>query len=58
MCVRGNIHVDVRLIAATHRDLLLMIRNKQFREDLFYNRRSFIKGSATFGSALALARGT
>ena len=24
-----------------------MIRNKQFREDLFYNRRSFIKGSAT-----------
>jgi hypothetical protein len=35
-----------------------MIRNKRFREDLFYNRRSFIKGSATLGSALALARGT
>jgi formate hydrogenlyase transcriptional activator len=29
-------HVDVRLIAATHRDLPTMIRNNQFREDLFY----------------------
>ncbi|MGB8324750.1 MAG: sigma 54-interacting transcriptional regulator, partial [Candidatus Acidiferrum sp.] len=31
-----TIHVDVRLIAATHRDLDDMIRNNQFREDLFY----------------------
>jgi formate hydrogenlyase transcriptional activator len=31
-----TIHVDVRLIAATHRDLSTMIRNNQFREDLFY----------------------
>jgi len=31
-----TIHVDVRLIAATHRDLPGMIRNNQFREDLFY----------------------
>ena len=31
-----TIHVDVRLIAATHRDLDSMIRNNQFREDLFY----------------------
>ena len=31
-----TIHVDVRLIAATHRDLQSMIRNNQFREDLFY----------------------
>ena len=31
-----TIRVDVRLIAATHRDLSLMIRNNQFREDLFY----------------------
>ncbi|HVR25246.1 MAG TPA: sigma 54-interacting transcriptional regulator [Candidatus Polarisedimenticolia bacterium] len=31
-----TIHVDVRLIAATHRDLSMMIRNNQFREDLFY----------------------
>src|SRR5580658_4556136 len=31
-----TIRVDVRLIAATHRDLQVMIRNNQFREDLFY----------------------
>ena len=31
-----TIRVDVRLIAATHRDLQTLIRNNQFREDLFY----------------------
>ena len=31
-----TMRVDVRLIAATHRDLQGMIRNNQFREDLFY----------------------
>ena len=31
-----TIRVNVRLIAATHRDLSTMIRNGQFREDLFY----------------------
>jgi formate hydrogenlyase transcriptional activator len=31
-----TIRVDVRLIAATHRNLQEMIQNNQFREDLFY----------------------
>jgi formate hydrogenlyase transcriptional activator len=29
-------HVDVRLIAATHRDLKSMARNNEFRSDLYY----------------------
>ncbi|MBS1850759.1 MAG: sigma 54-interacting transcriptional regulator [Acidobacteria bacterium] len=31
-----TLHVDVRIIAATHRDLPEMIREGSFREDLFY----------------------
>ena len=31
-----TIQVSVRMIAATHRDIAAMIRNNQFREDLFY----------------------
>lgn len=31
-----TLHLDVRMIAATHRDLAAMIRDNQFREDLFY----------------------
>jgi len=36
-----TIKVNVRLIAATHRDLEGMIRSNQFREDLFYRLRVF-----------------
>jgi formate hydrogenlyase transcriptional activator len=31
-----TLHVDVRMIVATHRDLTDMMRKEQFREDLFY----------------------
>ncbi|MFT6905602.1 MAG: transcriptional regulator with PAS, ATPase and Fis domain [Oleiphilaceae bacterium] len=31
-----NIHVDVRIIAATHQDLSLLVSQGKFREDLFY----------------------
>jgi formate hydrogenlyase transcriptional activator len=32
----ATIHVNVRMIAATHRDLRAMIQEEEFREDLFY----------------------
>ncbi len=36
--VGGNdaVRVDVRLVTATHRDLAAMVREKRFREDLFF----------------------
>jgi transcriptional regulator with PAS, ATPase and Fis domain len=30
------VHVDVRIIAASHKDLMAMVSRKEFREDLFY----------------------
>ncbi|QPC85431.1 response regulator [Mesorhizobium sp. NBSH29] len=33
---RQTIKVDIRLISATHRDLLQQVKDGQFREDLFY----------------------
>jgi DNA-binding NtrC family response regulator len=33
---RGTVRVDIRLISATHRDLLQQVKDGKFREDLYY----------------------
>jgi len=36
MGATAGVHVNVRVIAATHRDLAAMVRQGEFREDLYY----------------------
>lgn len=33
---RDEVHVDVRILSATHKDLAAMVRQEKFREDLFF----------------------
>ena len=45
---KESININVRVIAATHRDLDDAIRQKEFREDLFYRLNDSISSSAAF----------
>jgi formate hydrogenlyase transcriptional activator len=46
-----TMHVDVRMIAASHRDLPEMVRQRSFREDLFIDSGSPDRDPTSAGAA-------
>jgi two-component system NtrC family response regulator len=50
---RTQKHAEVRIIAATHRDLEAMVREGSFREDLFYRLKGFVLRTPSLAERVA-----